>query len=129
MDSETALDYPRQMKAARICGSAVILLCAVFSLKSAWSISKFQSIFESMVEGGMDAMPALVKILIKNQLPLMGAIALTAMGLVWTLCTARRISSLIYLITFGILFFTLLSEFIDWAMYQPLITIITKFQG
>jgi hypothetical protein len=129
VDSEAALDYPRQIKAARMCGSAVILLGAAFSLKSAWSISKFQNIIESIVGGGLDPLPALAKFLFKYQLPLMGAIALTAMVLVWPLWTARRLSTLIYLITFGILFYSLLTEFIEWAMFQPWIQVLTKFQG
>jgi hypothetical protein len=129
MESEAAPDTPRQIKAVRICGSAAILLCGAFCLKSAWSLSKFRSLFISMVESGMAAMPASAKFFVKNQLPLMGAIVLTAMVLVWTVWTARRISSLIYLITFGVLLFMLLTEFINWAMYQPLITVITKFQG
>lgn len=122
-------DYPRQLKAGRIAGSVLVLALGIPALGMSHKLNQILSVFDSMVEGGAASLPSLTKFLIQNQIPLMGLISLVMMGTIWGLWMSRRLSTLIYLAGAVSAFFAILTGLIDQGIQQPLITIITKFQG
>lgn len=122
-------DYPRQLKACRICGTVLLLISGTQALMMTLTISKYIALFEHMVEGGIDAMPLLTKFLIENQTPLLGLIAMVILGSFWSLWMSRRLSTMIYLAGGVLAFFVGINAVIELGMQQPLTTIISKFQG
>ena len=121
-------DYPRQLKAIRICGTVLLLISGTQALAMSLKIKTYMAIFENMVEGGVDSMPRLTKFLMQNQTALLGLILMAIIGSLWGLWLSRRLSTMIYLAGGMFAFFVLINTVIELGMQQPLTTIITKFQ-
>jgi hypothetical protein len=122
-------DYPRQIKACRICGTVLVLVFGTSILGMILKIRLYTTVFESMVEGGSSSLPPITGLLIQYRIPLMALIVLVMMSTLWGLWLARRLSTFIYLAGAVATFFALLAALIELGMHQPLLTIITKFQG
>ncbi len=122
-------DYPRQIKACRICGTVLVLVFGTLVLVKTLKIRFYTTVFASMVEGGITALPMITRPLNQYQIPLMALIVLVMMSTIWGLWLARRLSTLIYLAGAVATFFALLAALIEIGMHQPLLTIMTRFQG
>ena len=123
-------EYFRTLRATRVAVTVFILLAATWCWFQHDSIDHSVQIFENMVENGIDSMPALTKFVIRNGDTIAGAGAMMGLGcLAWAWLFGRSISRVIYAGTAGVVAYLIAGSVIYYALQQPLITIITKFNG
>jgi hypothetical protein len=123
-------EYRRTLLAVRVAATMFILLAATWCWLQHSSIGQSVQVFENMVAGGFDAMPSLTKLVINYSDAIAAAAALGGLGalaVVWLF--GHRMSQVIYAGTAGVLTYLLVGSVIYYALQQPLITIITKFNG
>jgi len=133
-DSFAAFDlqseYRRTLLAARISATVFTLLAAAWCWLQHASIGQSVQVFENMVAGGFDAMPTVTKLIVNHSDAVAAAAALSGLGAlagVWLF--GHRVSQVIYSGTAGVMIYVLVGSVIHYALQQPLVTIITKFNG
>ncbi len=123
-------EYRRTLLAARISATVFTLLAAAWCWLQHASIGQSVQIFENMVSGGFDAMPTLTKLVVNHSNSVAAVAALGGLGAlagVWFF--GRSMSQVIYSGTAGVIIYILVGSVIYYALQQPLVTIITKFNG
>ena len=114
------------LKAIRVICCLLLAGSGLYAVASAMKISKFSMIFKEML--GDTEMPLASAVLDDYPMSfLFIPIFTTSIG-IWFLSMARSAHRALYLAAGLSLVNILLAIFIDWALFQPLITIITKFQ-
>jgi len=123
-------EYYRTLLAARLAASIFILLSAVWCWFKYNQLDKGLQIFENMVTGGVEAMPALTKFVLGHGDTLAGLAGLAGFGSIgWMWMGGHSIARVIYAGTIGVICCLLFGYLFDAAVWTPLTTIITRFNG
>jgi hypothetical protein len=123
-------EYAAVRRAVRMVGTAAVLLLLGWFFVESRTIPDYTDIFENMVQGGQEALPPLTKVVLARPDLIFLAVSALSLGLVGIMwgCT-RHLSTAIWL-SFGAVSLPLAGLIVfRMAMFQPLITVITKFQG
>jgi hypothetical protein len=114
------------LKAIRVICCLLLAGSGLYALAAAMKISKFTVIFKEML--GDTEMPLASAVLTDYPMSfLFIPIFTTSIG-IWFMSMACSAHRTLYYTAGLTLLNIMLAMFIDWALFQPLITIITKFQ-
>lgn len=126
MPAEEAINAKALLKAIRVVCYMLMAASGAYALGLAMKIDKFTMIFKEML--GDAEMPAGTSLLIDNSTSWTFVPVIITVSGFWVLSKTRSLHRSLYLAASLIILNILVAMFIDWALMQPLITIIVKFQ-
>lgn len=123
-------EYLRTLLATRVAATVCLLLAAAWCWLKYDGLDRGMEVFENMVTGGFDAMPTFTRTVIGNGDTIAAIAALGGLGaLGWIWFSGRSISRVIYAAMLALVCYLIIGAAFDFAVTQPLITIITQFNG